>query len=154
MKDNLLVTYLLYWSILHLHVYHISDCNPSWGFSLILDLPHTNIFFFYLQCFKKFLYHISSFFLLMLFPIISHNTCSVLSDLISLLSKKKSGYFYFYNLIYIPFAWKVLLTVFCQILFIFQVSFSWHVFPFSSLSKVLLIWISVAFRVFVIAWCL
>lgn len=58
---------------------------------------------------------------LLLFP---KTHAQFLPDLIFSFSKNKSGYSSFHSLVYISFAWEVLLTVFCQILFIFQVSFS------------------------------
>lgn len=114
--------------LLHSHGYHISDCNSS--LPVLLNSGLTT--FQYVTPRFTILQGILIFPPPILFP---KTQARFLSELISSLKKKKkSGYSYFLNLIYIPFAWKILLTVFCPILFIFQVSFP----DMSSFSLVLL----------------
>lgn len=108
-------------------------------------------FFLYLQFFKEFLHYVSPIFLPILFSLISQNTCSFFCQIWFLHFQQQIRFFCFHNLIYIPSAWKILLTVFCQVLFSFQVSFSWSVFHFFCFSKPLLTWISIAFRVSITA---
>lgn len=133
MKNHLLViseeTGLLTRSLLLSQGHPISDCDP---FLAVLNSGLTTYqcitpWFIILQFFKESDYCLSSFFLLVLFPIISQNTCLVFVRLDFFTFKKnKSDYFYIHhNLDLFLFAWKVRLTVFCRILFIFLVS--WHI---------------------------
>lgn len=133
MRNHLLViseeTGLLTQSLLLSQEHPISDCDP---FLAVLNSGLTTYqcitpWFIILQFFKESDYCLSSFFLLVLFPIISQNTCLVFVRLDFFTFKKTNQIISTSTtiLIYILFAWKVRLTVFCRILFIFLVS--WHI---------------------------